>query len=356
LNLLFVYRTLTLGGVESVIFHRMDALEKVGIQSWAFFQHDYGGSGLADRWRERIFTGSPEDLIRVIMELRPAWVSIVDNPFLAKKVHSALPHTKQIYELHTTQPKDVNALRDPDLQAVIQGVLVPSMAQKELAESMTKGKIPVLLTPNGLPAAYWTDIPNLPTLKNPVVAWIGRLEVHKGWRQFLDITKHCAQIHTNVHFWLIGGQRATEQQQQVMWSVLSHNGLQQRFRWFPEVPGQAIPALMQTVTRSGGCLVSTSRSESFGLSALEAMASGCPVIVPPVGGLKELVIDNKTGLSYPTGNIKAASMAILKLLSNSAFQQQIGLQARQQTLQFQSQNAIVIFLKAVKILEMQATI
>ncbi|NJL29394.1 MAG: glycosyltransferase [Thermoanaerobaculia bacterium] len=44
-----------------------------------------------------------------------------------------------------------------------------------------------------------------------------------------------------------------------------------------------------------------SRAESFGLSALEAQACGCPVIGYRAGGLPEVVVDGVTGLLCPEG-------------------------------------------------------
>ncbi len=43
-------------------------------------------------------------------------------------------------------------------------------------------------------------------------------------------------------------------------------------------------------------LVATSRDEPFGMNAIEAMASGKPVIAPREGGYLESVLDGKTGL------------------------------------------------------------
>ena len=59
-----------------------------------------------------------------------------------------------------------------------------------------------------------------------------------------------------------------------------------------------------------------SQSESFGLSALEAMACGLPVISSSVGGLPELVRHNETGFIAEIGDIDRMAKYALELLTN----------------------------------------
>ena len=59
-----------------------------------------------------------------------------------------------------------------------------------------------------------------------------------------------------------------------------------------------------------------SQTESFGLSALEAMACGVPVIASDTGGLPELVTHGLDGYLFPVGDVTAMSEAAIALLSN----------------------------------------
>ncbi len=59
-----------------------------------------------------------------------------------------------------------------------------------------------------------------------------------------------------------------------------------------------------------------SQSESFGLSALEAMACGLPVIASSVGGLPELVRHNETGFIAEIGDIDRMARYAVDLLTN----------------------------------------
>jgi L-malate glycosyltransferase len=59
-----------------------------------------------------------------------------------------------------------------------------------------------------------------------------------------------------------------------------------------------------------------SQSESFGLSALEAMACGKPVVSTSVGGLPELVIHNETGYIAEIGDVDRMAKYSIELLTN----------------------------------------
>jgi len=62
--------------------------------------------------------------------------------------------------------------------------------------------------------------------------------------------------------------------------------------------------------------VAPSRTEGFGLTPLEAMASGVPAIAGDVGAYPELIMDGKTGAVVPTGDLEAFKNAIETYLAD----------------------------------------
>ncbi len=73
-------------------------------------------------------------------------------------------------------------------------------------------------------------------------------------------------------------------------------------------------------------VVVPSRYESFGMVALEAMASGAPVIASDVGGLSTLVRDGRTGFLVPYGDPAALADALWPLLEDDALRDAMGAQ------------------------------
>jgi glycosyltransferase involved in cell wall biosynthesis len=64
--------------------------------------------------------------------------------------------------------------------------------------------------------------------------------------------------------------------------------------------------------------VQASREEGLGFSPIEAMACGVPVVASAVGGLRETVIDGRTGWSYPAGDAHRLAQCIEEILDSPA--------------------------------------
>ncbi len=71
-----------------------------------------------------------------------------------------------------------------------------------------------------------------------------------------------------------------------------------------------------------------SHYEPFGIVALEAAATGIPLVTSTVGGLGEAVIDGVTGTSFPPRNLAALATAVRTVLDDPAGAQARALAAR----------------------------
>jgi glycosyltransferase involved in cell wall biosynthesis len=98
--------------------------------------------------------------------------------------------------------------------------------------------------------------------------------------------------------------------------------------------------LVQAYQRCDATLV-PSRFEGFGLSALEAMACGKPVVASRIASLAEIVEDGVTGILCPVDDVTAFVAACRKLAESPSLRLEYGQAARRRTLELFSEDVII---------------
>jgi len=86
-----------------------------------------------------------------------------------------------------------------------------------------------------------------------------------------------------------------------------------------------------------------SEKESFGLAALEAMASGVPVISSNTGGLSEVNVHGKSGYLSDVGNIEEMASNALSILKDPEVLERFKTQAKQEAQKFDTKNIVPIY-------------
>jgi glycosyltransferase involved in cell wall biosynthesis len=117
----------------------------------------------------------------------------------------------------------------------------------------------------------------------------------------------------------IGGGPATTDVQ----ALFSSFG-KERIRWLGELSSENISAELGL----GGTYVWPGCGEAYGLAYLEAQAAGLPVVAQATAGVPEVVIDGRTGLLTPEGDICAFADAIGMMLDDGTRRREMGAAAR----------------------------
>jgi N-acetyl-alpha-D-glucosaminyl L-malate synthase BshA len=84
-----------------------------------------------------------------------------------------------------------------------------------------------------------------------------------------------------------------------------------------------------------------SEEESFGLVALEAMASGVPVVGSSGSGLSEVVVDGLTGRLHPVGDVESMAESSVELLADPERWERVSTAARESAVERFSADKIV---------------
>ncbi len=100
-------------------------------------------------------------------------------------------------------------------------------------------------------------------------------------------------------------------------------GISDRVIFTGKVPGAAMPSLL----RSADIVLSTCQYEPSGLTSLQAMACGTPVIAHPVGGHADAVVDGTTGILVPPGRPALLAQQIRQLLAHPMLLEAYGVAA-----------------------------
>jgi len=168
----------------------------------------------------------------------------------------------------------------------------------------------------------------LPGLDTPILLFVGRIERLKGIDTLLEsvavVSRTCSG--RNLKVLIVGGGGQTEAENAELKRVVKLHrdlNLEEQVEFVGSKPQETLPLYYA----AADITVMPSHYESFGLVAVESMASGTPVIASNVGGLSFTVRDGETGFLVPEENHFALAEQVHALLKNPELRLRMGEQA-----------------------------
>ncbi|MED0686052.1 glycosyltransferase family 4 protein [Anoxybacillus ayderensis] len=313
MNILVIWRLLTVGGVNAGWRNRAIYFKKHGIATDFLYTKDLGGMHMMEDVANVYVMKKKSDIYDLLRKRYDA-IIVVD--------------TSQAYDwlsdVGYRGPIIVEA-RTPELLKLkrnLQGIekvtprqfIVPSFYQKRLLSVLSDERAPITVIYNGLDASFFrlTECDDVPNKK--IVAYVGRLDGRKNWRAFLRIASLLQKERDDVECWVIGGQHSVDKEAfETEWK---EKQLTSFVKWFPVVPYQQMPNMYAKIRQSGGCLLATTKVESFGNTFIEAMACGVPVVAPRVSAMPEIIVHGKTGYLFREHHTRGAVRAIAEILDD----------------------------------------
>ena len=155
---------------------------------------------------------------------------------------------------------------------------------------------------------------------HPVLLFVGRIQPLRG----LDVAIEtlAALSHRDAVLLVVGGASGSEGANELarVTALATRLGVAQRVRFIEPQPHH----LLSTYYRAADVVVVPSRSESFGLVALEASACGTPVVATAVGGLLSLVEDDVNGYLVAQRDADQFAQRVAHVLDNPQLAARLG--------------------------------
>lgn len=149
-----------------------------------------------------------------------------------------------------------------------------------------------------------------------VAVSVGRLI---GWKG-LHVVIECLPNVPGLHFLVVGG--GDERARLV--KLAADRGVADRVHFVGEVAHRDLPGFLG----AGDVFVQPSiGEEAFGISVVEAMSCGLPVLASNQGGLREIVIEGETGHLLPAGDPSAWGQALADM-TDAGLRQRLGTAGR----------------------------
>jgi D-inositol-3-phosphate glycosyltransferase len=166
-----------------------------------------------------------------------------------------------------------------------------------------------------------------------IILFVGRIEPLKG----VDILINAASLlesDVECTVLVVGGDEASQSEVAELQDLARDRGIEHRVAFVGAVDHETLPLYYNA---ADVCVV-PSHYESFGLVAVEAMASGVPVVASRVGGLTGTIKDGETGYLVPWLCPEPFAERIELLLENEPLRNNLGEAAREAMARYRWEN------------------
>jgi len=162
-----------------------------------------------------------------------------------------------------------------------------------------------------------------------ILLFVGRIEPFKGIDVILRTLAGLGGGE-DLHLLIVGGDADSDGELDRLRSLATELGIEEMVTFWGTVEHERIPLLYN----AADICVIASYHESFGLVALEALASGTPVVAPRVGGLSTIISDGETGYLIDNRSVGDFTRHLERLLDDDELLQRMGHAARPSVMKY----------------------
>ena len=234
-------------------------------------------------------------------------------------VHDMIPECLP----HTRRRLDRLTLKRRYVQRADHIICVSEAPRDDLESIYGPLDVPVSVVHHGVDERFHPDVPRLDVLPERYVLFVGNRGQYKDAQVLFEAFAAIARDFPDLHLLCVGG--AGLSPREVQW--LTERGIRDRVsqRYLSD-------AEIASAYAHAEVFVFPSRFEGFGLPALEAMASGTPVILANATSLPEVGAD--AAVYFTPGNAEELASALASVLTDPLIQQQLITRGRERAATF----------------------
>jgi len=208
-------------------------------------------------------------------------------------------------------------------------ITVSESSKKELKKNLIRR---VYVVPNGLNSWMKRHSPIKKT-HNPTIIYLGRWKKYKRINLLIEAFKIVKKRMKNAELWLVGkGDWKNYKKVEGM-----------------KLFGKVSDRKKKELLTKAWVFVNPSIKEGWGITVIEANACGTPCIAYDVPGLRDSVINGKTGLLVKEdGNVEKLAEAIIKILEDEELRRKLSINAIKWAKQFSWDKSAEEFERVIK--------
>lgn len=219
------------------------------------------------------------------------------------------PVSRQVHALESWLVRDSDSLItcSASMRDEISALFGPELAE-------------ISVIPNGIDTDGWPFAARRAHDGPAELLYFGRLEYEKGVHDAIAALPKVRRTHPGTTLTIAGDGTQLD--------FLTEQARRHKVLKATKFVGRVDHSQLLTLLHRADVAVLPSHYEPFGIVALEAAATGTPLVTSTAGGLGEAVIHGVTGMSYPPSDVTALAAAIRAVLDAPAAAQERATAAR----------------------------
>lgn len=265
--------------------------------------------------RGSVFDVVVEDLNKVPL-FAPAWI---DRP-LVLLVHHLFGRTA--FEEATLPVAAATWLLERPVGIAYRGLPVQAVSHSTADDLVARGldRARIAVIPNGVDLERYRPDPMVGRFAQPTVLYLGRLKRYKRVDLVIRAVHRLREQGSSARLLIAG----TGDDAPRLRALVVELGLESAV----EMAGYVSEERKVELFRRAWVHAFTSPKEGWGISNLEAAACGTATVASDSPGLRESVVEGRTGYLVPHGDVEAVAGALQAILADPALRDRLGTQAR----------------------------